>query len=397
MHEIKKKIKHISVWLTLILLCAGCARTKTGESAPAVTEAALTAAPALTAEPTNTPVPEIAFVVLTPAPEVTREPEVPATQEPFQPEETAAPAESGNREKFTAGAGVTTVAWISDTQHYANTFPEIYPTITGFLYEHRKDMNLAYVIHTGDLVHRNGDEENWVRAKDAMDLLRDIPFGVLAGNHDMAESGGGYAGYSRWFGEQRFSDKPYYGASFQNNRGHYDLLTVGDTDYIFVYMSFEPDTEAIRFMTKAFLDYPDRVGILCVHDFITTEGTLSEAGNTIRDRVLKNCPNCYMVLCGHRYGLYCLKDGFDDDGDGVFERTVYEMMMNYQAAGKEGGSGYFRLMQFDDAAGEIRVLTYSEYLHDYNWLDDPAHNEPRYMMDETSEEFVLTMPWRVNR
>lgn len=131
-----------------------------------------------------------------------------------------------------------------------------------------------------------------------------------------------------------------------------------------------------------------------MHDFITTDGTLSADGKILKERILKQCTNCYMVLCGHRYGLYCLQDDFDDNHDGKTDRTVYEMMMNYQAAGKEGGSGYFRIMQFDDNASEIRIFSYSDYLQDYNWLDDPSHNEPRYMMDVSSEDFSLPMPWR---
>lgn len=287
-----------------------------------------------------------------------------------------------------------TIAWISDTQHYANTFPEIYPTITEYLSKHRNEINLAYVVHTGDLVHNNSDSVNWERACDAMDLLGDISFGVLAGNHDMAKDGGGYSNYCKYFGTDRFSTMACYGDSFEDNRGHFDLLTLGNTDYIFVYMSHDPDKKALQFIKESFLKYPDRVGVLCVHDFITTEGTLSETGKRIRENVIADCPNCYLVLCGHRYGLYCLEDSFDDDSDGISERTVYEMMQNYQAAGKEGGSGYFRLVRFNDEKGLIYTKTYSAYLDDYNWLDDPSHNEERYMMDESSEEFILAMPWR---
>lgn len=301
--------------------------------------------------------------------------------------------EPNKLEKYVVRNGVTTVAWISDTQHYANTFPEIYPTITSFLYAHKEELNLVYVVHTGDLVHVNGSLENWTRAVDAMALLGDIPYGVLAGNHDVAKKGDIFEKYSFYFGEQKFKDKSWYGGSFENNRGHFDLITIGDIDYIFVYMSYEPDEKALTFIKDAFDSYPDRVGILCLHDFIKTDGTLSKDGKIIREKIIATCPNCYLVLCGHRYGFYCLEDSFDDDGDGLPDRTVYEMMMNYQAAGKEGGSGYFRLMQFDNNDRMIHILSYSPYLNDYNWLDDPGNHEPRYMMDVTSEEFSIPMMW----
>lgn len=345
--------------------------------------------PSLTPDPTYTltlpdgppPTPGI-----DPAPSPTP---IPAASQPT-PEENAL--------SYVAPDGVDTVAWISDTQHYANIeengIADIYPTITTFLRTHEEELHLKYVVHTGDLVHRNGKEDNWKRAKAAMDLLDDIPVGVLAGNHDMASDTGGYTLYKKYFGAKVYQGREYYGESFEDNRGHYDLITLGGRDYIFVYMSHDPDEKALAFIKNSFDKYPDRVGILCVHDFMTTEGSRSQAGETMEKKIVSRCPNVYMVLCGHRYGLYCLTSSYDDDGDGTAERTVYEMMQNYQAAGKEGGSGYFRLMQFDEEKGEIRTITYSAYLDDFNWLDDPDHREKRYEMDEKSETFTLKMPWK---
>lgn len=352
------------------------------------------------------------------SPKENRQPEVTASPEPLvtaaiaivpvgtpeAPLDTKAPASipspspsqepAAEIERYCAAEGVYTVAWLSDTQHYANTFPAIYPVMTGFLHDHREEMHLAYIVHTGDLVHRNDSEENWLVARAAMDLIDDIPNGVLAGNHDMEPSTGGYENYWKYFGEDRYKTKSWYGGSFENNRCHYDLMTVGGRDYIFAYVSHAPDDKALAFAKEAFDAYPTRTGILCVHDFITTEGGLSEAGQRIREKVFAPCSNVYMVLCGHNYGLYCLTDAFDDNKDGSAERTVYELMMNYQAAGKEGGSGYLRLMQFDEEKGLITCINYSPYLKDYNWLDEEAHKEPRYEMDEKSESFVLSMPWK---
>lgn len=319
--------------------------------------------------------------------------EAPTAELTAEPTDTPAP-----QERYVAAEGIETVAWMTDTQHYANhqakeNVPDIYPVMTGFLRDKAEEMHLVYVVHTGDLVHVNNDPENWKVARAAMDLLDGIPTGVLAGNHDMDPKKGGYTYYGQYFGEKQFDQQPCYGESFENNRGHYDLVTVSGRNYIFVYMSHAPDKKAIQFMVKSFEKYPDRVGILCLHDFITTEGTLSEAGLQLREQVVAKCPNVYMVLCGHRYGLYTLEDAFDDDGDGVPERTVYEIMMNYQAAGKQGGGGYLRLMQFDEERHEIHCINYSPYLDDYDWLDDPSHKENRYEMDETSESFTLKMPW----
>ena len=388
------------IFLSLLLMLLGCQDTKQDAGAqPVATMSAqaelapLSAAPSPQSTPLPGPSEENLFipaVTEAPTPEPTREPTAEPTAEPTDTPEPV--------ERYMAAEGVETVAWMSDTQHYANyakngLSPDIYPAMTAFLRDKAEEMNLVYVVHTGDLVHVTNKEENWKVARAAMDLLDGIPTGVLAGNHDMDPEKGGYKLYEKYFGEKQYDQQPCYGESFENNRGHYDLVTICGRGYIFVYMSHAPDKNAIRFMVKSFQKYPDRVGILCLHDFITTEGTLSEAGQMLRDEVVAKCPNVYMVLCGHRYGLYTLEDAFDDDGDGVKERTVYEIMMNYQAAGKEGGGGYLRLMQFDEENHEIRCINYSPYLNDYDWLDDPSHKENRYEMDEKSESFTLSMPW----
>ena len=392
--------KNALIFISLLLIFVGCQGTEkhtaTQPMATASLEvevAPLTGAPVLQETPQPHPSEQTLFV-----PVVTEAPTEEPTQEPTQ-EPTAAPTDTPlPPERYAAAEGVETVAWMSDTQHYANyrnneLSAEIYPSMTGFLRDKAEAMHLVYVVHTGDLVHVNNDEENWKTARAAMDQLDGIPTGVLAGNHDMDPKKGGYKYYWQYFGENRYDQQPCYGESFENNRGHYDLVTVSGRDYIFVYMSHAPDKKAIQFIVNSFQKSPERVGILCLHDFITTEGTLSEAGEKIRTEVVAKCPNVYMVLCGHRYGLYTLEDAFDDDGDGVKERTVYEIMMNYQAAGKEGGGGYLRLMQFDEERHEIRCINYSPYLDDYDWLDDPSHKETRYEMDETSESFTLKMPW----
>ena len=85
------------------------------------------------------------------------------------------------------------------------------------------------------------------------------------------------------------------------------------------------------------------MGILCVHDYYKTDLSLSDAGALFYEDVVRRCPNLYMVLCGHRYTMACVPVKFDDDENGITDRTVYQMMCNYQAAGSEGGSGYMRL------------------------------------------------------
>jgi hypothetical protein len=147
---------------------------------------------------------------------------------------------------------------------------------------------------------------------------------------------------------------------------------------------------------KATFDaYPDRVGALCLHDYYTKSLTLSEDGKLWHDRVVKCTPNVYMVFCGHKYGSYCIPEEFDDDKDGRKDRTVYQMLFNYQASLHDGGGGYLRLIQIDEAKGTMYHLTYSPVLGDFNRFDDPNNREEYYPFDEKNEEFEQTLPWKI--
>lgn len=40
-----------------------------------------------------------------------------------------------------------------------------------------------------------------------------------------------YENYYKYFGENRFKTQPTYGGTYQNNKGHYDLINEGWTGF----------------------------------------------------------------------------------------------------------------------------------------------------------------------
>ena len=253
-------------------------------------------------------------------------------------------------------------------------------------------MNLRYFAHTGDLVNRYNNEEQWEVAVRAMASLSRIPGGVLAGNHDIHGDDANYKYFSAYFGESQVSFNPCYGESYKDNRGHYDLWEAGNTKYLFVYMGFAPDDAAIAWVRSVFDRFPDRIGVLCLHDYFKTDLTLSDDGQRFYNKVVSKCPNLYLVLCGHRYNIADVPAVFDDDGDGNIDRTVYQMIGNYQAA-QEGGRGYLRFIQIDEAMEELRVYSYSPLMDDYVYYDDPEHQAEKYAADPAGETVCLPLPW----
>ena len=144
---------------------------------------------------------------------------------------------------------------------------------------------------------------------------------------------------------------PGMAAATPTTRGHYDLIDAGGTRFVFAYMGYHIDQAGMDWLNETFAAYPDRVGVLCVHSYFDSDCTLTDQGRLLYDGVVAKNPNLYLVLCGHRYNSACVPAAFDDDGDGTAERTVLQMICNYQAAGHNGGDAYLRLMQVDEAAG----------------------------------------------
>ncbi len=125
-------------------------------------------------------------------------------------------------------------AWASDTQYYADSYPEIFDREMKYIADHKEDKKVAYAIHTGDLVDDFNRADEWAVASKSMKYLEDagIPYGVVTGNHDVNHDEGNYEEYYKYFGRDRFEDQPTYGDDLNNNRDHYDLVSVKGQDFL---------------------------------------------------------------------------------------------------------------------------------------------------------------------
>lgn len=263
-----------------------------------------------------------------------------------------------------------TFVWMSDTQYYAESYPHIYDRMTNWIAEKQDEMKIKYVFHTGDIVDKAGVEYEWQNADKSMKVLDDnhIPYGVLAGNHDVDHKTGDYTQYYKWFGEDRFKDKPYYGESYKNNRGHYDLISANGNDFIMLYMGWGVEGEDIKWMNDVLKQYPNRKAILSFHEYLLVSGNRSPIGDQLYQQVVLPNKNVIAVLSGHYHDSETLVDAIDDDGDGIPDRQVYQMLGDYQG-GPEGGQGYMKLLHFNQKNNKIIVNTYSPYLDKYNYYD----------------------------
>ncbi|MEC1732040.1 metallophosphoesterase [Bacillus mojavensis] len=274
--------------------------------------------------------------------------------------------------------------WMSDTQYYAKSYPHIFDKQTIWIKNNQRKLNTKYVFHTGDIVDDAADIRQWRNADQSMRVLDNsgIPYGVLAGNHDVGHKDGSYRAFGKYFGSRRFDKRLHYGESYKNNRGHYDLISSSGNDYIMLYMGWGITDEDIAWMNQVLKKHPDRIAVLAFHEYLLVSGNRSPIGEKIFKKVVKPNPNVVMVLSGHYHSAMRKTDELDDDGDGKPDRLVHQMLADYQG-GPEGGQGYLRLMQFDQANNVVHVSTYSPYLDDKNFYDTDSYGN--------KDEFTLEL------
>lgn len=292
-----------------------------------------------------------------------------------------------------------TFAIESDTQYYNEDYVgnpnkdvngkyQYQLDIHEWLLKNQKRMNIQYLFHNGDIIDDEPLIPEWENADAAYKLLDNasFPYGVLAGNHDVGHLSGDYTNYCKYFGENRYNQNPWYGGSYKNNRAHYDLITVDGIDFIMMYVGWGIGDEEIQWMNDVLAQYPERKAILNFHEYLLASGGLGEEPQRVHDEVVAKNPNVCMVLSGHYHNAQTKIESFDDNHDGVNDRTVYQMLFNYQGL-NEGGMGYMRLMHFDVDNGQIIIRTYSPSLDDYNAKDEKDIGNVDGINGE--EEFVI--------
>lgn len=263
-------------------------------------------------------------------------------------------------------------AWISDTQYYAEQYMENFAAVTDWIVAEKDALGIEYVIHTGDIVDEFNEEYQFVNASEQLEKLENagLPYGLLGGNHDVAHGNAVYDLYQKYFGAFRYEGNPWYGGTYDDNKGHYDLVNVDGEEFLFIYMSWDIYTPEVEWINSVLEQYPDRTAILCTHPGINATATPDYFSDLLLEEVCRTHPNVIAMLNGHYHGSALNFVGFDDDGDGVDDRVVYRICTDYQSA-PGGGQGYIKMIYFDLANDKVYLNSYSPVLDDYNYYDTP--------------------------
>ena len=242
--------------------------------------------------------------------------------------------------------------------------------------------NPDYAFISGDLVQKTVDEQEWL---DVMEYLIDpilngnVPLGVSSGNHDVGglvavnpDGSNGlddvlvYDLYEQYVGESKFSNLPYYGGSFENNRSHYDIVTVAGHEFLFLHLGWgstaygvHVSSKDIKWAKEVLEMYPDKTVVLSTHEYLNSYGGRTATGEYVFNELVKKYSNIYFVFSGHINGSSSKIDYIDDNNDGLNDRVVLQLLTDYQEEEQLLGATFIRNLFFYKDYNNILFDIYS--------------------------------------
>jgi len=273
-----------------------------------------------------------------------------------------------------------TIIALPDTQLYSLYHPKIFAKQTRWIKENREKLNIACVVHEGDITHKNSEKE-WKAADQAMSVLDgSIPYCMALGNHDLGPGGTAEnrdaSLFNKHFGPARFKNKPWYGGHFaEGNENACYLINEGGMKLLVVCLEFGARDVVLDWASNIMKKHKDRKAIVVTHCYTYSDSTRvgegdkwnphdygcdGNDGEEIWDKFISRHENIFLVLSGH-----ILNDGLGRlTSTGDHGNRVHQILANYQMK-DNGGNGWLRIMKFSPAENKIRVTTYSPLLDQY--------------------------------
>jgi len=275
--------------------------------------------------------------------------------------------------------GDFTLIVLPDTQRYALYFPEIFQAQTRWIKENRDTLNIQFVVHVGDVVDEQTDQEWFVADRAFRELDDAVPYLVVPGNHDLEKDSRSRLSrnttkFNAVFSPYRFAGKSWYGGhKGVTNDNSFAYFEAAGQPFMVLGLEYGPSDETLAWAKTLISNHSDRHRIILVtHAYMYDDDTRLGPGDRwsphkadpgwndgedIWKKLVSSCDNVFLVLSGHVKG----------DGTGLLvSRTdkgarVIQMLANYQFL-SHGGQGWLRILHFQPARGVLSVHTFSPWL-----------------------------------
>ena len=292
-----------------------------------------------------------------------------------------------------------TVVVPPDTQCYTDAKyggePDMFTSQTRWIVDAAEELNIAFVLHVGDITFDN-DAEGWENAARSLAKLDEagIPYVLAAGNHDGYMEGHlGLDKLNASFPLSGVENEPYFGGVFEeaHRENAYFLFEAGGVSWLVLVLEFGPRDVVLEWADTILANHPDHRAILLTHAFLFVDGTLHDEaseghdvdaptiskygrpndGADIWDKMLKKHANVAFAFNGHvQEGTGQARAVLDgDEGN-----RVHAMLTNFQKyehdnGARNGGNGLLRSLLFAPRRDRVVATTWSPHTTE-QWLSD---------------------------
>ena len=286
--------------------------------------------------------------------------------------------------------GAFTLVVLPDTQNYA----DVNQPQTDWIAANVEKHNIKYVLHLGDIVQHNREDE-WPIARAAHDVLSaaGIPFSMTVGNHDAGPNGNGATretlhDQDRFFGlNSPYAQQPSVGGFIGDpgtTSNSWHIFEAGGKKWMIVTLEWGPRDVVLEQASEVIEQHPDHSVILTTHANMFNSGArynhmvggqswnphgygvgnLPEKpndGQEIWDKLLKKHSNIKLIMNGHVL----------NDGTGLLTsigeegQVIHQALSDFQVRA-QGGQAWLRLLEFQPDGETVRVRTYTPALDQYD-------------------------------
>jgi 3',5'-cyclic AMP phosphodiesterase CpdA len=307
------------------------------------------------------------------------------------------------------------IVHVTDTQYLSEGYPEEYERIAQWIVELAQQRDVAAVVHTGDLVQSWVDPDQseararieFERASVAQSIMEDagLVTTVLPGNHDTKR--GIHTGlYNEYFGPDRFADAPGFVESIapDDATSSYTIVQAGPAPVLVLSIGYGYGERELAWAERVVLQHPEHNIVIATHEHLTpltrwdpsrraTDNRWLSRADELWSRVVEPNRNVVAVLAGHYHGLGAI---VTPNAGGIDGHHVVELLADYQEFRTDSGeraTGFLRLLQWDLAAGQLLVDTYSPRL---GATVSAPYDYPQFALESgVDERPTNNRPWNI--
>lgn len=275
-----------------------------------------------------------------------------------------------------AEGSVFTIAVIPDTQDEVFGSDQRFPNRTQWIVDNRNDLNLQYVLHTGDMMNWDtADHSQYKVGSAAMARLDDasIPWMVAIGNHDTgAVCPGGSAcpgksakvtvrdttTFNSYFPVSRF---PNTDGLFESGKidNAWSTFSAGGSKWLVMTLELWPRRAVVGWAADVVASHPDYNVIIATHSFLTADGQIDQShggyGETssqyLYDNVVGPNSNVKLVFSGH----------VGEAGSRVDTRPDGSKVAEFLGTFHSGSTNPLQLLSIDTLSGSVSTRFYAPW------------------------------------